>query len=164
MRKNNAPLRTVDGATLMSQPLHSPKFVVDTLLAQGLHILAGSPKVGKSWLALWLAVTVAKGEPVWNMTTRQGTSLYLCLEDSVLRIQNRLFEITEDAKREIAKRTIEEKTGARGLRAIVEKILTKLMFEAPSDDEIVGIKITAECVRGEAEPEITRAVSSARKK
>jgi ATP-dependent Clp protease ATP-binding subunit ClpX len=38
------------------------------------------------------------------------------------------------------------------------------MFEAPSDDEIVGIKITAECVRGEAEPEITRAVSSARKK
>ena len=97
MRKNNAPLRTVDGATLMSQPLHSPKFVVDTLLAQGLHILAGSPKVGKSWLALWLAVTVAKGEPVWNMTTRQGTTLYLCLEDSVLRIQNRLFEITEDA-------------------------------------------------------------------
>ena len=97
MRKNNAPLRTVDGATLMSQPLHSPKFVVDTLLAQGLHILAGSPKVGKSWLALWLAVTVAKGEPVWNMTTKQGTTLYLCLEDSVLRIQNRLFEITEDA-------------------------------------------------------------------
>ena len=37
------------------------------------------------------------------------------------------------------------------------------MFEAPSDDEIVGIKITAECVRGEAEPEITRAVSSTRK-
>ena len=44
----------------MSQPLHLPNFVVDTLLAQGLHILAGSPKVGKSWLALWLAVTVAK--------------------------------------------------------------------------------------------------------
>ena len=62
-----------------------------------MHILAGSPKVGKSWLALWLAVTVAKGEPVWNMTTKQGTTLYLCLEDSVLRIQNRLFEITEDA-------------------------------------------------------------------
>ena len=55
VRKNNAPLRTVDGATLMSQPLHSPKFVVDTLISQGLHILAGSPKVGKSWLALWLA-------------------------------------------------------------------------------------------------------------
>ena len=97
MNKNIPPLRTVDGAALMSQPLRPPNFVVDTLLTQGLHILAGSPKVGKSWLALWLAVTVAKGEPVWNMTTKQGTTLYLCLEDSVLRIQNRLFEITEDA-------------------------------------------------------------------
>ena len=90
-------LNTINGATLMSQPIRPPNFVMDTLLAQGLHILAGSPKVGKSWLALWLAVTVAKGEPVWNMTTKQGTTLYLCLEDSVLRIQNRLFEITEDA-------------------------------------------------------------------
>lgn len=95
--KMNHPLITVDGRTLMDRPLQPPNFVVDTLLAQGLHILAGSPKVGKSWLALWLAVTVAKGEPVWNMTTKQGTTLYLCLEDSVLRIQNRLFEITEDA-------------------------------------------------------------------
>lgn len=95
--KMNHPLITVDGRALMDRPLEPPNFVVDTLLAQGLHILAGSPKVGKSWLALWLAVTVAKGEPLWNMTTKQGTTLYLCLEDSVLRIQNRLFEITEDA-------------------------------------------------------------------
>ena len=92
---NTEPLRTIDGATLMSMPLHPPNFVVDTLLSQGLHILAGSPKVGKSWLALWLAVTVAKGEPVWNLPVSQGTTLYLCLEDSQLRIQNRLFEITE---------------------------------------------------------------------
>ena len=95
--KMNHPLITVDGRTLMDRPLEPPNFVVDTLISQGLHILAGSPKVGKSWLALWLAVSVAKGEPVWNMTTKQGTTLYLCLEDSVLRIQNRLFEITEDA-------------------------------------------------------------------
>ena len=90
-------LNTINGAALMSQPLRPPNFVVDSLLAQGLHILAGSPKVGKSWLALWLAVAIAKGERIWNMPTRQGTTLYLCLEDSVLRIQNRLFEITEDA-------------------------------------------------------------------
>ena len=88
---------TIDGETLMSIPLQPLKFVVDTLLSAGLHILAGSPKVGKSWLALWLSVCVAKGESVWGMHTRQGTTLYLCLEDSRLRIQNRLFEITEDA-------------------------------------------------------------------
>ena len=97
MKSNISQLHTVDGETLMSQPLRPPDFVVSGLLSKGLHILAGSPKVGKSWLALWLAVTVAKGEPVWGMNTQQGTTLYLCLEDSVLRIQNRLFEVTEDA-------------------------------------------------------------------
>ena len=90
-------LDTIDGETLMSKPLQPLNFVVDTLLSQGLHILAGSPKVGKSWLALWLAVTVAKGESVWGMQVKQGTTLYLCLEDSQLRIQNRLFDVTEDA-------------------------------------------------------------------
>ena len=60
-------LNTIDGATLMSTPLRPLNFAVDTLLSQGLHILAGSPKVGKSWLALWLAVSVAKGEPIWGM-------------------------------------------------------------------------------------------------
>lgn len=90
-------LNTIDGATLMSRPLQPLNFVLDTLISQGLHILAGSPKVGKSWLALWLAVTVAKGEPVWGMSVKQGTTLYLCLEDSQLRIQNRLLDITEDA-------------------------------------------------------------------
>ena len=83
--KMDRPLATVDGRTLMDRPLEPPNFVVDTLISQGLHILAGSPKVGKSWLALWLAVTVAKGEPVWGMSVKQGTTLYLCLEDSVLR-------------------------------------------------------------------------------
>lgn len=90
-------LETIDGETLMSRPLQPLNFVVDTLIFQGLHILAGSPKVGKSWLALWLAVTVAKGELVWGMHVKQGTTLYLCLEDSQLRIQNRLFDVTEEA-------------------------------------------------------------------
>lgn len=53
-RNNIQALKTVDGETLMSKPLQPLGFVVDTLLSQGLHILAGSPKVGKSWLALWL--------------------------------------------------------------------------------------------------------------
>ncbi len=96
-KKGTLSFDTIDGATLMSTPLQPLRFVVDSLISQGLHVLAGSPKVGKSWLALWLAVMVAKGEPVWNMPTRQGTTLYLCLEDSRLRIQNRLFEIMEDA-------------------------------------------------------------------
>ncbi|MEA4933280.1 MAG: AAA family ATPase [Lawsonibacter sp.] len=88
---------TIDGETLMNEPLTPIRFVVDGLLSQGLFLLAGAPKSGKSWLALWLSVTVAKGEEVWGSKVQQGTTLYLCFEDSRLRIQNRLFEITEDA-------------------------------------------------------------------
>lgn len=55
MKKENR-LLTIDGETLMSQPLAPLNFVVDTLLSQGLHILAGSPKVGKSWPSRWRRV------------------------------------------------------------------------------------------------------------
>lgn len=73
------------------------------------------------------------------------------------------FEVTDGAKREIAKMTIAQKTGARGLRAVVEKALTKLMFECPSDDEIVGITITSDCILGKTEPEVSKAKDSPRK-
>ncbi len=45
-------LQTIDADTLMSVPLPVTKFIVAGLLPEGLHILAGSPKIGKSWLAL----------------------------------------------------------------------------------------------------------------
>lgn len=77
--------------------LYKPiEFVVDGLVAQGLYILAGAPKVGKSWLALDMCLSIAKGEKVLGQKTVQGTALYLCLEDSYVRIQNRLYEITDE--------------------------------------------------------------------
>ena len=83
-----------------------------------------------------------------NSLVRQYTKLF--------KLDGIDFIVTEEAKREIAKMTIERKTGARGLRSIVEKILTKLMFDCPSDDTITGIKITAETVRGEQPAVIMR--------
>ena len=134
-------LKTIDGATLMSQPLCPPNFIVDSLLSQGLHILAGSPKVGKSWLALWLAVTVAKGESVWGMGVKQGTTLYLCLEDSTLRIQNRLFEITEDAPDNVHFATESQIIG-RGLKEQLESFLTS------HPDTVLIIIDTLQMIRG----------------
>ena len=139
MKKENR-LLTIDGETLMSQPLTPLNFVVDTLLSQGLHILAGSPKVGKSWLALWLAVTVAKGEAVWGMGVKQGTTLYLCLEDSTLRIQNRLFEITEDAPASVHFTTNSDTLG-KGL----EEQLRAFLSEHP--DTVLVIIDTLQKVR-----------------
>ena len=90
-------LQTIDADTLLSTPLPVTKFIVEGLLPEGLHILAGAPKVGKSWLALWICLQISKGEPVWDLSTVHGTVLYLCLEDSYARIQNRLFQLTDDA-------------------------------------------------------------------
>jgi hypothetical protein len=87
----------MDAETLMTTPMEPLKFIVSGLIPQGLHILAGSPKIGKSWLVLWICLQVAKGESVWSFETRKCEVLYLCLEDSFARIQNRLFEITDEA-------------------------------------------------------------------
>ena len=133
-------LETIDGESLMSLPLTPLNFVVDTLLSQGLHILAGSPKVGKSWLALWLSVMVAKGEPVWGMSVKQGTTLYLCLEDSTLRIQNRLFEITEDAPA-----NVHFTTQSDILRKGLEEQLRTFLDEHP--DTVLVIIDTLQMVR-----------------
>ena len=115
-------LQTIDADTLQSTAYEPVSFVVDDLLPQGLHLLAGAPKIGKSWLALWLAVTVAKGEAVWGMGVKQGTTLYLCLEDSTLRIQNRLFEITEDAPASVHFSTNSDTLG-KGLEEQIEQFL-----------------------------------------
>ena len=57
------PLTYMDGETLINTVLPPIRFVISQLLPQGLHVLAGAPKVGKSWLSLWLCLQVAKGEP-----------------------------------------------------------------------------------------------------
>ena len=90
-------LETMDAETLMTTPMEPLKFIINGLLPQGLHVLAGSPKIGKSWLSLWICLQVAKGEKVWEFETRKSEVLYLCLEDSFARIQSRLFEITDEA-------------------------------------------------------------------
>lgn len=46
--KKTERLKTVTGEELMNEPLMPPNFIVDSLLSQGLHILVGAPKVGKS--------------------------------------------------------------------------------------------------------------------
>lgn len=115
-------LKTVDADTLLSTPLPANQFVVERLLPQGLHILAGASKVGKSWLALWLCLCVAKGEPVWGLTTVRGTVLYLCLEDSLSRIQGRLFQLTENAPAALHFATMAGNIG-KGLEEQIEGFL-----------------------------------------
>ena len=96
MREKTNKLTVIDGETLMDMRLAPTKFCINTLLPQGITILGGAPKIGKSWLVLDMCVRIAKGESVWNMPTTQGTTLYLCLEDTLRRVQERLNCITDD--------------------------------------------------------------------
>ena len=68
---------------------------------------------------------------------------------------------TEDALEAVADKAIERNIGARGLRAVMEGILTKVMYDIPSDPSIEQVTITADCVAGKAEPEILHASKKA---
>ena len=96
MADEKTKLAVIDGETLIDMKLPPTKFCVDTLLPQGLCILGGASKIGKSWWVLDLCVRIAKGEPMWDLKTTAGPTLYLCLEDTLRRVQNRLLCITDE--------------------------------------------------------------------
>ena len=90
-------LQTVNADTLLYEPLEKPSFVVDGLIPTGLTLFCGAQKIGKSWLMLKLCLCVSQGIPLWDMPTQEGDVLYLCLEDTFCRIQDRLFRLTDEA-------------------------------------------------------------------
>lgn len=125
-------LKTINCEEIMAEPLKPIEFVVDDLITQGLFILAGAPKIGKSWLALDICLSVAKGKPVLNAKTAQGTALYLCLEDSRIRIQNRLYEMTDEPTEQLHFALIADTIGT-GLEQQIENFIlehrnTKIIF------------------------------------
>ena len=84
-------------------------------------------------------------------------------KNSLIKQYKKLFELDgvelifdEDALREIAKEAMTRKTGARGLRAIIEKTIMEQMYEIPSDDTVVSCRITKDMVDGVAGPIIER--------
>ena len=66
------------------------------------------------------------------------------------------LEFTDDALVAIAEKTLEKKTGARGLRGIMEDVLMPIMYETPSEHTISKVIITRDCVENGTEPEIIR--------
>ena len=66
------------------------------------------------------------------------------------------LEFTPGALEAVAGRAVERGIGARGLRAILEEVMTRIMYDVPSDPEVVKVTITEDCIRGGAAPEILR--------
>ncbi|MEY8331773.1 ATP-dependent Clp protease ATP-binding subunit ClpX [Lachnospiraceae bacterium 47-T17] len=84
-------------------------------------------------------------------------------KNSLIKQYTKLFELDgvelyfkDDAVEKIADKSLEQKTGARGLRSIMERTLEDLMYEIPSDESIVACTITRDAVEAIGEPEIER--------
>ena len=93
IRRMNDPhyLHTVSMTELYQTAYKSRPPVIDGLLYSGAYILAGAPKIGKSFLVAQLAYHVSTGQRLWGYEVHQGTVLYLALEDDFQRIQSRMF-------------------------------------------------------------------------
>ncbi len=79
---------------LLAETFPDPRWAVPGVLCEGLNLLAGAPKVGKSWFALDIAVAVASGgKALGRIDVEAGDVLYLALEDTPRRMQDRLRKV-----------------------------------------------------------------------
>ena len=92
-------------------------------------------------------------------------------KNAIVKQYKKLFELdgvelefTEEALNEIAKRSFERKTGARGLRAIMEAVMMDSMFKIPTDTSILKCIVTKEAAVGEEEPKVITAESGQQRK
>ena len=94
--KQITPLTTITATELITTNYPPLSFTVEKILPQGIFILAGSGKIGKSWLSLDMCIAVATGTKLWEFNATQGDVLYLALEDTHPRLKERLGRIGEE--------------------------------------------------------------------
>ena len=112
---------------IMTTPLEKQEYIIYKMMYPGLYILAGAPKIGKSWLALDLCMSVANGEQFLKHDTNTGQVLYLSLEDNLLRLQNRIYELTDEPCENL-NFAIEAQSIGNGLEEELEKSKQKLPY------------------------------------
>src|SRR5215212_9694952 len=88
------PFGSATAAELMDEELPPIRYVVPGYIAEGLTLLGGKPKLGKSWLLLGTAIAVATGGyALGSIEVEEGDVLYLALEDNKRRLQLRLKQL-----------------------------------------------------------------------
>ena len=90
-----AYLHTVTFDQLMDSVFQGRPAVIENFLYPGVYLLAGAPKIGKSFLVAQIAYHVSVGKELWGYIVHPGTVLYLALEDDERRLQNRMFRMFE---------------------------------------------------------------------
>ena len=86
-------LHTLTMTELFQTSYKSRPHIIENLLHSGAYLLAGAPKIGKSFLVAQIAYHVSIGQNLWGYKVHQGTVLYLALEDDESRLQRRMFRM-----------------------------------------------------------------------
>ena len=89
-------LKPISADTLYYKPFKPCHALVEGIIPRGLTVLAGTSKIGKSWMMLDLAISIASGTPFLGRPVKQTGVLYYCLEDTEHRIQTRMYELVDD--------------------------------------------------------------------
>lgn len=143
LKEPPAGFSIISGAELDTKQIEKPRQVVENLILSGETIIASPPKYGKSWLALDLAISVATGTTFLSRHTNQCEVLYLALEDSESRLQERQRQVLNG-------RTAPEKlfltTRSQNLKNGLTEQLDSFL-EAHKDCGLIIID-TFQCVRG----------------
>ena len=114
-----------NASKLMAMVLPEPKWAVPGILPEGLNILAGKPKMGKSVLSLNIALAIASGgKALSKINVEKGAVLYLALEDTKRRLQSRIKAMLQDrpAPENLFFETVWPKIDAGGLIKLDKKI------------------------------------------
>ena len=135
MQRRMAPdyLETVSMTTLYDTDFDGQEPLIDGLLYRGAYLLAGSPKVGKSFLMAQLAYHISTGTPLWNYPVHKGTVLYLALEDDYRRLQERSYRMFGTAENE----SLFFSVSAGQLGSGLDEQLTNFLREHPDTSLII---------------------------
>ena len=128
-------LITVTAEELMDRQFLSRHSVIDHFLPTGTFILSGQPKIGKSFLMLMLCWCVSEGKPFLGFDTQRSEVLYLTLEDTDARIQERLSRMFGNTDWDGSRLHLTFRTSQNGEDLIQQ--LQNFVFEHPETRLIV---------------------------
>lgn len=95
-KEPSAGLKIISAKKLQETKLPPVEYLIEDILPQGTSILTAASKIGKSWLVLDMGLKIAAGERFFNKKTKQTGVLYLALEDSYTRLQDRMNKVLND--------------------------------------------------------------------
>ena len=126
-------LKTVSMTELFDSVYESRPPIIDGLLYRGMYLFVGAPKLGKSFLMGQIAYHVSTGTPLWGFPVRQGTVLYLALEDDFGRLQERLYRMFDTAENENLFFSVSAKQLGKGL----DEQLSRFLREHPDTSLVI---------------------------